>query len=96
MMFVVMIRYKASLDLIDQYLKEHRDYLETGYQKNILITSGPQKPRTGGILLSQAKEAAVLNEFLESDPFKLRDLIEYEVIEFDPVKYHDKFAVFIS
>lgn len=94
-MFVVLITYIKPLDTIDQFLAKHRAYLETGYQKNYFVTSGPQNPRVGGVIISQLKDRAQLENVIAEDPFKVNGLAEYNIIEFDPVKYHDKFREFI-
>lgn len=94
-MFIVQIYYKASIDLVDQYLAEHRAFLEEGYQKNYFVASGPRNPRTGGIIISQLKDRDQLNTILKEDPFYKHHIAEYEIVEFMPVKYHPNFACFI-
>lgn len=95
-MFIVIMTYTKPLDVVEHYLKAHRDYLEEGYQKNYLIASGPKVPRVGGILLSQLAERKTLEDFLAHDPFHVHHVSTYELIEFTPVKYHPEFASFIS
>lgn len=95
-MFVIIITYKKSLELIDQHLVAHRAFLDEGYQKNFFIASGPQNPRTGGIILSQLKDRAQLEAVLKHDPFRVHDIADYQFIEFDPVKYHPTFSSFIA
>lgn len=94
-MFVIMLTYKASLATIDKHLAEHRAFLEQGYQKDFFIASGPQNPRTGGVILSQLKSREQLESILKNDPFQVQHIAEYKIIEFDPVKYHTNFATFI-
>jgi uncharacterized protein YciI len=95
-MFVILVQYTKAIQEVDQYLSAHRDYLETGYQKGYLMASGPQNPRTGGVLLSQLKDRRILNAFLEHDPFYMHDIASYQVIEFTPVKFHQLLASFIN
>lgn len=95
-MFVVLVTYKKPLERVEQYLVAHRAFLDRGYQEQLLIASGPRVPRTGGILLSQCNERAVLETFLSQDPFLLQGIAEYEVIEFTPVKAHPNFQVFVD
>lgn len=95
-MFIIFIHYKKSLETIDTYLTEHRAYLDIGYQNNYLIASGPKNPRTGGVLLSQLTDRNKLEEFLHNDPFSIHDAVEYEIIEFSPVKYHKNFEHFVK
>lgn len=94
-MFVVLLTYKQPLALIDQHLIAHRNFLEAGYKNNYFVVSGPRNPRTGGIIVSQLNNRAQLEDILKQDPFSLHDLADYEIIEFNPVKYHIDFASFI-
>lgn len=95
-MFVVILTYKKPLEIIDQYVAEHRAYLDKGYKDNFFIASGPQNPRTGGIIISQLNNRAQLENILKQDPFIIHELADYEMIEFNPVKYHNNFASFIA
>lgn len=94
-MFLVIITYKKPLEEIDQYLSAHRNFLETGYQKNMLVVSGPRNPRTGGVIISQLKNRDELETFLMQDPFHIHDVANYDIIEFNPVKYHKDFVSFV-
>jgi uncharacterized protein YciI len=94
-MFIILLKYKKDLQIVDDYLGEHRAYLETGYQKDYLVVSGPFNPREGGVLVSQLKDRAQVEEFIANDPFKINDIAEYEILEFSPVKYHQNFASFV-
>jgi uncharacterized protein YciI len=94
-MFVVILTYKKPLTDIDQHLAEHRAYLDNGYKKNFFVTSGPKNPRDGGIIISHLKDRGQLEDILKQDPFSLHDLADYEIIEFDPIKYHTNFLPFI-
>lgn len=94
-MFLITLKYKKPLEIVDQYLAEHRNFLEEGYQKNYFIVSGPQNPRVGGIILSQLKNQDQVEDIIKRDPFYVKEIAEYQVIEFNPVKFHPKFEPFI-
>lgn len=94
-MFVIQLQYKVSIEKVDQHLVEHRNFLEAGYQKNYFIASGPKSPRTGGIILSQLKDRAQLDNILKQDPFAINHIADYEIIEFTPVKFHPDFESFV-
>lgn len=95
-MFIVHLTYKKPLETVEEFLVEHRNFLEEGYKKNFFIASGPKIPRTGGIILSQLKDRDQLQNILAADPFLVHDIADYEIVEFDPVKYHQDFASFIQ
>lgn len=95
-MFIIEITYKKSLEDIDQYLAEHRKFLDNGYSNNYFIASGPKNPRVGGIIISQLKNRELLENILKQDPFKVHEVADYNIIEFNPIKYHPNFAIFID
>lgn len=95
-MFVIEVTYKQPMEKVDTYLAEHRAFLETGYQQDYFIASGPQNPRTGGIILSQLQDRKQLEGILHRDPFHIHNIAEYRIIEFNPVKFHKDFSKFIN
>jgi uncharacterized damage-inducible protein DinB len=56
--FVIESTYLADLSKIDEKLAAHRAHLETGFRAGLLLASGPQVPRTGGMILARAKDRA--------------------------------------
>ena len=94
-MFIVNLIYKKPIEFIEAHTVAHRAYLDEGYQKNYFVASGPKIPRTGGVIISQLKNRAQLEAILKQDPYALDDLADYEITEFNPVKFHPDFAVFV-
>ncbi len=95
-MFLITLHYLKPLDIVEKHLLAHRDFLEEGYKKDYFIVSGPKNPRTGGIILSQLKNREQLFNIIKEDPFYTNGIAEYDIIEFQPVKYHKQFAHFIG
>src|ERR1700756_2832432 len=85
--FVVEISYRVPLARIEETVPAHRAHLQTGYEQGLLLASGPQLPRTGGILLARAPSREVLEDFIARDPYRVQDLADYRLIEFQPVKH---------
>lgn len=95
-MFLVVYTYLKPLETVDEFLAEHRAYLDKCYADNCLIVSGPKKPRTGAVLISQLTSKSKLIQILENDPFIIRGIAAYEVTEFESVKYHANFLTFVE
>lgn len=94
-MFIILLNYKKPLEIVDQYLAEHRSFLEVGYKNNYFVVSGPRNPRTGGIIISQLKDKNQLEKIISQDPFHIHGIADFELIEFSPVKNHPDFSSFI-
>lgn len=87
--FVIEVTYAAPLLAIDELLAAHRAHLEQGYRTGMLLLSGPQVPRTGGVILARAKSLEELQTFIDADPFSTRGVAKYRVVEFQPTKHQD-------
>jgi len=83
-MFIVSLTYKTELSEVDKYIDEHICYLEKHYALGKFIASGRKVPRTGGIILVNAKNVNELDLILKEDPFKIANVADYEVTEFVP------------
>lgn len=85
-MFIINLTYKTELEKVDQYLNEHIEFLDEQYELGNFLASGRKIPRTGGIIVSNAKNESELKKIIEKDPFKKNELADYEIIEFVPSK----------
>ncbi len=94
-MFIVILTYKKSMDDVEKYFSEHRAFLDNGYSDNFFVVSGPKNPRTGGVIISQLTDRNKLEAILKNDPFCMHDIADYEIIEFNPTKFHADFESFI-
>lgn len=90
--FLVEITYTAPLSAIDAALGAHRDFLQAGYDRGLLLMSGPMTPRTGGVIVARGETAEVIEAFFRDDPFQLRELARYRIVEFTPVKHQPQIA----
>jgi uncharacterized protein YciI len=88
-MYIVILTYKKPIEEIERLTVPHRAFLDTLYEQNVLLISGPQVPRTGGVLVARAgRTADELMNILKADPFYTEGIADYQVIEFNPVKHH--------
>ena len=87
--FLILITYKVDLTIIDSLLAKHREFLQTGYDKNLLLLSGPENPRTGGVVIAKANSLEEIKSFFANDPYYKNDAADYEFREFNPVKYQE-------
>ncbi len=83
-MFIILVNYKVSIEVIEKNLVPHVEFLKKQYKLGNFIASGRRVPRTGGIILSNMKDKVQLEDVLNQDPFKQNNLADFEVIEFLP------------
>lgn len=82
--FIVEIKYKAHIDEIAKLRPAHRDFLNKGYEKGIILMSGPQTPQIGGVIIARAESMKELAKFLQDDPYRLNDAADYIYMQFSP------------
>lgn len=85
--FIVEITYRVPAEQLGETVQEHRSYLQNGYDQGWLLCSGPQSPKTGGIVVMKAPSLKDVQLFFEKDPYNLKGLTTYRFIEFNPVKF---------
>ena len=94
--FVVTLKYLVPMDKVAEIVNEHRAYLDHGYSQGWFLASGPQNPKTGGLIIARAPGRDYIERLLDKDPFKLKQIASYEVTEFDPVKRHPEMGGFFN
>ncbi|MBW1294365.1 YciI family protein [Aquimarina litoralis] len=89
-MFIINLTYTTELEKVDRFLNDHIEFLNEQYALGHFLASGRKVPRTGGIILSNAKSKSELENIIEKDPFYENELANYELIEFVPSKTCDE------
>ena len=95
-MFVFNLTYVKPLSEVERVLPEHVAYLDRYYGLGKFVCSGRKHPRTSGVILCAAADAAEAGAIMREDPFFIEEIASYEVIEFQPSKYAEAFRAFVS
>ncbi|ROT10253.1 GTP cyclohydrolase [Muribaculaceae bacterium Isolate-104 (HZI)] len=86
-MFIAILTYKKPLEEVDRHLQAHRDYLAEHYAAGDFIASGPQTPRTGGVIMIKAESRAAVDSIIAQDPFHINSIADYQIVEFTPTMF---------
>lgn len=95
-MFIILVKYVKPLEVVDEHLIAHRTYLKECYDRKELICSGRRKSRVGGIILANVESEEKVWELIKQDPFYTSGVAEFEVLEFTPTLFDERFACFVS
>ena len=90
--FIAILTYKKPLEEVSKFRPAHFDFLDIYYKAGKFIASGRQTSLKGGIIIANN----VTEEELKEDPFYKNELADYEIIEFTPAKFAEKFEYFIK
>lgn len=91
-MYVVLLEYTAPLDEVDYALPDHVEWLEKQYEAGYFLASGRQVPRVGGVVIARPMPRGKLDALLATDPFAIRKLAKYQVVEFQATRTSPELA----
>jgi uncharacterized protein YciI len=94
--FIIEITYLVPFEQLGATVAEHRAFLQTGYDLGLLLFSGPQNPKTGGIVVARAKSSEEIQAFFAKDPYALSGKGKHRFVEFEPVKNQPFLAEWIT
>ena len=80
-MFLILLTYVRPLDVVDELLPAHRQWLEAHYADGTFLLSGRQEPRTGGVILANGPDRRRIEEICASDPFALAGAATHAIVE---------------
>lgn len=88
-LFVILITYTKPMEEINEILPSHRAFLKKGYESGHLLASGPQNPKTGGIVIGKFDSKESTEVFFKYDPYAQNNVATYQILEFNPVLHSE-------
>jgi uncharacterized protein YciI len=82
-MYLLVSRYTASQERIEELLPAHRAFLEARYAAGDFLLSGRREPWDGGVIVAASMPRERLDALLAEDPFAA--VAETQVVEFEPL-----------
>jgi uncharacterized protein YciI len=82
--YLIEITYTVPFEQVSEVLADHRAYLRIGYDREMLLMSGGQVPREGGIVLARAESREEVEAFCAGDPYARAGVATHRIVEFAP------------
>jgi len=93
-MFIANLKYKKSIKEVNKVLEAHLEYLDKYFEKGKFICTGKKSfPELGGVILFDSNNLEEAKKILYEDPFYVEEIADYEIIEFQPVKFSQNFSI---
>lgn len=93
-MFIANLKYKKSIEEVNKVLEAHLEYLDKYFEKGKFICTGKKSfPELGGVILFDSNNLEEAKKILHEDPFYVKEIADYEIIEFQPVKFSQNFSI---
>lgn len=94
-MFVIILTYTKPFPEVEKHLTAHREFLGRYYDEGLFFCSGPQSPRTGGIILCRAADRKLVERVILEDPFHIEGVADYRIVEFEATHNAPGFEKFL-
>jgi uncharacterized protein YciI len=85
-MFVVILKYKVSLDEVLKARPAHIEFLDKFYKNNKIIISGRKYSDDGGVIVINSNTNDEVDKIMKQDPFIRNNIASYELIGFNATK----------
>ena len=82
--FLLISRYTAPRERIEELVPEHRAFLQEHLASGLFVVSGRRVPWTGGVVVARGTRAQV-EAAVAADPFTRAGVAETELVEFEPL-----------
>jgi putative YCII-related domain protein len=93
-MFIANLKYKKSTEKVNKVLEAHLEYLDKYFEKGKFICTGKKSfPELGGVILFNSNNLEEAKKILHEDPFYIEEIADYEIIEFQPVKFSQNLSI---
>lgn len=93
-MFIANLKYKKSMEEVNKVLEAHLEYLDKYFEKEKFICTGKKSfPELGGVILFNSNNLEEAKKILYENPFYVEEIADYEIIEFQPVKFSQNFSI---
>ena len=95
-LYVIELVYKAELAEIDAAMAPHMAYLKKYYDAGHFVVSGRKVPREGGVILAAGESRERIEAIAREDPFHVRGLADFRIVEFRPSQRADDVATLLG
>jgi uncharacterized protein YciI len=84
-MFLLLSTYYWPLDVMDELLPAHQEYLDRYLAEGVFLMWARRVPRTGGVILAHGVNRDRIEVIAGEDPFARTGAATYEVVEIAPM-----------
>src|SRR4051812_40785648 len=85
---IAVLRYRKSLEEVLPHVDNHRAYVRLLKERGVVLVSGIQEPRYGGIMLLRVPDEdfqASLDRVRDDDPYVHAGVVQYELLPWNPL-----------
>jgi uncharacterized protein YciI len=85
-MFIALLNHTAPIEEIDYLLADHMEWLAKHFQQGHFLAAGKSSIKADGVIVTRPMPRGKIDAVLASDPFVVKHMSKYEVIEFSATR----------
>ena len=84
-MFLVITTYVVAMAMVEPQRAKHVEWVDKYVKNGTFIVAGPRRGHTGGVIIAKTMDKDKLMKILAEDSFIATNLVETNVVDFDPM-----------
>jgi uncharacterized protein YciI len=80
-MFIVLLKFSNNKSQAPEFMQGHKDWIKRGFDKSLFLIVGSLKLNMGGCLIAHNTSLEKLQQYVNEDPFVVRNIVTAEVLE---------------
>lgn len=91
-MFIVLLRFSDNKGQAGQFMEDHKEWIQRGFDDGVFLIVGSIRPNSGGGIIVHNTSLAALQERVNADPFVAENVVTAKIIEITPFRADDRLA----
>lgn len=83
-MFIVLLKFDVNKSKASQFMTEHNEWIQRGFDDGHFMLVGSIKFKLGGTIFAHNISRKDLEEKISTDPFIKENIVKAEIIEVEP------------
>lgn len=83
-MHIIILKFTKKRHSAEQYLPDHKAWLERGFEDDAFLLAGTLGSNLGGAILARGLPIEAIQERVNEDPFVRENIVSAEVLEYAP------------
>ena len=89
-MFVVLLKFSDNKGKAGQFMQDHNEWLQRGFDEGVFLLAGSLQPSLGGGILAHNTSLPELQSRVNADPFVAENVVKAEIIEITPSRADER------
>lgn len=95
-MFVVLLKFAENKSRAGEFMTDHNQWIQQGFEDNVFLLVGSLQPNLGGSVIANNISLTELQARVEADPFVKENIVSFEILEIEPKKADERLSFLVS